>query len=176
MGFGLIHIYTGEGKGKTTSSIGLILRALANDKKVKVIQFLKGRISSEYKILNTFSDKFKLYTFEKNRGFTWELNSEQLDELKNEIKEAFSFGSEIMKDKQCDLLVLDELMAAINSNFIEVKDVVKALKQKNEGIEVVMTGRNAPKELIEIADYVSNIQCIKHPFEKGTNARQGIEF
>lgn len=173
---GLIHIYTGDGKGKTTSALGLSFRCAGNGFRVSFVQFLKSSKSGELNACDKLSLLFKIYRFEKTRDFFWNLSDEEKDELKGEIKAAFDFCYDEAVNFKCDLLVMDEIICAINNNLIDENEVIKLLTNKNPCVEVVLTGRNAPKRLIEIADYVSEIVPIKHPIKKGVKARCGIEF
>ncbi|NLM58468.1 MAG: cob(I)yrinic acid a,c-diamide adenosyltransferase [Clostridium sp.] len=176
MNKGLIHVYTGDGKGKTTAAIGLGIRALGNGYKVYMVQFLKSQDTSELKILEKLNPGFKVFRFEKKRGFIWTLNDKEIAQLKEEVREAFSFVKTVLKRCECDVLILDEIMAAMGNGLIDVNDVVDVLKDKPAGVEIILTGRNAPAEIMELSDYVSEITCKKHPFEKGISARKGIEY
>ncbi len=173
---GLIHIYTGEGKGKTCSSMGLCIRAVGAGKKVFILQFLKTPTSSELNILKNLAPQVEILKFEKPRGFFWTLSGEERQELSNEVKKAFAFATVCMKNKDCDMIILDEVMGAITNKLLDTSEVVEALRNKHEQIEVVLTGRDAPQELIDIAHYVSEIKCIKHPFKQGIASRKGVEY
>jgi cob(I)alamin adenosyltransferase len=173
---GLIHVYTGDGKGKSTAAFGLAIRACGSGKKVFIIQFLKSHPTSELKAIERFGNDVQVFRFEKPRDFVWNLNDKEKQELKNEVQEAFSFACEVMRDGKCELLILDEIMGAIKNDFIATKDLIKSLKSRKKEMEVVLTGRNVPDDILEIADYVSEVKCIKHPYEKGIPARKGIEF
>jgi len=173
---GLIHVYTGDGKGKTTAAIGLGIRALGNGYKVYMVQFLKSQDTSELKVIEKLEPGFKLFRFEKKRGFIWNLKEEEIAQLKAEVQEAFSFVKTVLERSECDVLILDEIMAAMGNGLIDVNDVADVLKNKPEAVEIILTGRNAPAVILELSDYVSEITCKKHPFEKGIGARKGIEY
>jgi cob(I)alamin adenosyltransferase len=169
---GLIQIYTGEGKGKTTSAIGQGIRAAGNDLSVYMVQFLKSGDTGELSILNSI-DNFRV---ERPRGFFWTLNDSEKLELQEDIDKAISFISSVIESAECDILILDEVMGAISNGLIDPNAIRSLLESKPCDMEIVMTGRNAPEILIEIADYVSVITPLKHPFEKGIPARKGIEY
>lgn len=171
---GLIHIYTGDGKGKTTASLGLGIRAAGRSFKVVMVQFLKSSVTGEMNIIEKL-DNFEVHRFERPRGFFWTLDEKQKAELKEDIDKAMHFVEQRLILGDCDMLILDEVMGAIKNELIDTDSFVQLLKAKNPNMEVVLTGRNAPAELIEIADYVSEIHAVKHPFEKGIPARTGIE-
>ena len=173
---GLIHIYTGKGKGKTTAAIGLGIRANGNGAKILMVQFLKGRDSGEKNIILKLAPSFQLYQGKSIVKFTNQMNeAELLITAKNEsVKFDYAINEAI--NGKYDMLILDEIMAAVNHNFINIGNVIEFLKNKPLSLEVVLTGRNAPASLIELADYVSEIKAIKHPFENGIPARKGIEY
>lgn len=176
MSEGLIHIYTGDGKGKSTAAFGLAIRAVGSGKKVYVVQFLKSAPTSELKTIERLNGDIEVFRFEKPRDFVWNLSPEEKLELKKEVVEAFQFACDVMKSGKCDLLIMDEVMGAIKNEFILANELLEALIAKSKELEVVLTGRNVPDEILEIADYVSEIKCIKHPYQKGIAARVGIEF
>lgn len=171
---GLVHIYTGNGKGKTTAAIGLGVRACGCGFKVLMVQFLKGRESGEEASLERFFPDFELCKNKSSGKFSWELDPIEKEELKKNVNQLFEYALGNSEDK--DLIILDEVMAAINNGFISLDNVMDFIKNKPEQLELVMTGRNAPKELVELADYVSEINPVKHPMTRGIPARKGIEF
>lgn len=173
---GYIHIYCGDGKGKTTSSIGLGIRAAGAKLKVCMIQFLKSTDSNEINIIKELGERFEVFNYERSFGFFWTLNDEQKKELKNDIEKEFEMAKEIILNGKYDLIILDEVLGAIENKLIDEDELIKLLQKKAENIEVVITGRQASEKLIKIADYVSKVDAIKHPYEKGVNARKGIEF
>lgn len=173
---GCIQVYTGDGKGKTTAAIGQGVRAAGNELKVYMVQFLKGSETGELKSIEKLAPYFKIFRFEKKRGFFWTLSDEEKAELKKEIEEAFEFCKKVLKDKECDVLILDEIMGVLHNKLLSIEEVVKFLKSKPEDMEIILTGRNVPGEILEIADLVTEMKEIKHYFEKGVPARRGIEF
>lgn len=173
---GLIQVYTGTGKGKTTAAIGQGIRTIGRGNKVYMVQFLKSGMTGELETVKRLEPDFKIFRFEKPKGFVWNLTQEQLEELKGEIRQAFDFIKEVLNNKECDMLIMDEIMGVLSNKLLDVTDVVRLLKGKPEDMEIILTGRNVPEEIREIADYISDINCVKHPFEKGIPAREGIEF
>lgn len=173
---GLVQVYTGNGKGKTTASIGLGIRAYGNGLKVIMIQFLKSGITGELNLLNNLGENFKVYRFEKEKDFTWNLTDEQKEELKKEITEGFDFAKKVVKEDLCDMLILDEVMASVNGGYIKEDDVVKLIENKPENMEIVLTGRNVPKAIADKSDLITEMKDIKHYFNNGVPARKGIEF
>jgi len=173
---GCIQVYTGDGKGKTTAAIGQGVRAAGNELRVYMVQFLKGSETGELKSIEKLDPYFKIFRFEKKRGFFWTLSDEEKAELKKEIEEAFKFCKKVLENKECDVLILDEIMGVLHNKLLSVEEVVEFLKSKPEDMEIILTGRNVPKEIMEIADLVTEMKEIKHYFEKGVPARKGIEF
>ena len=172
---GLIHIYCGDGKGKTSSAVGLAVRAAGCKKKVLFARFLKNENSGELNILDSISD-IEVLHLEKSYGFYKTLTEKEKKEVKklyealwNEVLRKVSGGS-------YDVLVMDEFMAAYNYGLIPNEDAITFLKEKPERMEIVLTGRNPDERLIELADYVSEIKKRKHPFDRGIYARKGIEY
>jgi cob(I)alamin adenosyltransferase len=172
---GLVHIYTGNGKGKTTAAIGLGLRAWGRGKKVLMVQFLKGMESGEHLAVKKLDRGFTINIGRNLEKFTWEMNKEELEMTKAFQRKQLEYAHEEMKTDKWDILILDEIMAAITENMISVDDVLALIQNKPEKLEIVLTGRNAPERLIEVADYVSDIREVKHPIQKGVAARRGIE-
>lgn len=173
---GLVQVYTGNGKGKTTASIGLGIRAYGNGLKVIMIQFLKSGVTGELNVLNKLGENFKVYRFEKEKDFTWNLTEEQKEELQKEISEGFNFAKKVVKDNMCDMLILDEVMASVNGGYIDEEDVLKLIESKNDKMELVLTGRNVPKAIVDKSDLITEMKDVKHYFNKGIPARKGIEF
>lgn len=173
---GLIHIYCGDGKGKTTAAMGLAIRAAGREKKVFITQFLKSGKSGELISLDKLKEYITFLPGKPVNKFVWNMNDEEKNEAKKEHTARFKEIVEVMQTKQYDLLILDELIATINNGFIELNDVIDFLKNKPETLEVVMTGRNPKEELVKIANYVTEMKCIKHPFEEGIPSRIGIEL
>lgn len=172
---GLVHIYTGDGKGKTTAAVGLGIRAWGRGMKVLMVQFLKGMESGELITIRGLGDGFAVNQGKPMRKFTWNMNEEELKQAASLQKQQLQYAYNEMKTEKWDLLILDEVMAAITTGMVSLEDVLALVRSKPEGLEIVMTGRNAPDSLIEAADYVSEIREVKHPMRSGIAARRGIE-
>lgn len=170
-----IHIYCGDGKGKSTAAMGLALRAVGSGGKVLVAQFLKDGTSSELKILRKLSG-VQVLTCEKKFGFFWNMTEEQKAQARDAYEELFEKVTRIAVEENIFLLVMDEFIAAYNHGMINQKKALTFLKERPKRLEVVLTGREPAPELVELADYVSEIQKKKHPFDKGIPARKGIEL
>lgn len=173
---GLVQVYYGKGKGKTTAAIGLGIRAIGNDYKVIMIQFLKHDTTGECKTIKALEPGFKVFHFEKRRGFTWQLNDEEKQELKSETSNALKFASKVMDTGQCDVLILDEILNSLELGFVSEEEVCELIDNKSDDVELVLTGQSLPESIKQRADYISYIEDIKHPMEKGIEARRGIEY
>ena len=174
MSIGMVHVYCGDGKGKTTAAMGLALRCAGNGGKVYIYQFLKNGSSGECSGLNGIEGVTMAEGFQSAK-FVWNMNEEEKAEAAAYYKNKFREITALVRDGY-DMLILDELRAAVGYDFVPIGEVLSFLKSKPDGLEVVMTGRNPDERLIEAADYVSEIRKIKHPYDKGIQARKGIEF
>ena len=172
---GLIHIYCGDGKGKTTAAMGLGMRAAGRKKKVLLTQFLKSGRTGELASIEKLDEYFHIFEGKPVNKFVWNMNDEEKAVTKDEHRSRFRKVVDKAIDEDYDMLILDESIASINLGFIDLNEVISFLKNKPYGLEVIMTGRNPKEELIDLADYVSEIKCIKHPYEKGIPSRIGIE-
>jgi cob(I)alamin adenosyltransferase len=171
---GLIIVHTGDGKGKTTAALGIALRAVGHDFRVFVGQFIKG--SRHYGELVT-ADRLKewLTICPMGEGFTWETKSRERDTQK--AYQAWTFFREKLLTGQYQLVILDEINVAIHYGYLDVDEVAEALKQKPADLHVILTGRNAHPKIMELADLVTEMKLVKHPFrEQGITAQKGIEF
>ena len=172
---GLIHIYAGDGKGKTTTATGLSTRATGSGKKVLFTQFLKNQQTGELKAFENLPG-IKVMRAEAMSKFVWDMTEDELDHMRVSNNEFFGAACSEACEGSYDLLVLDEALGACYAGLLDESAVLAFLREKPEGLEVVLTGRNPSDELIEIADYVSEIKKIKHPFDSGVKARKGIEY
>ena len=171
---GLLQVYTGDGKGKTTAAFGLAFRAYGRGFKVAVVQFMKTWVTGEVQLAETL-ENFHIKRIDTSPKFTWEMNEAELEELRLEIRKGFEYVRNLVKENKYDLLVLDEINHIIIKEFVSKEEIIEFIDSKPDTLEIVMTGRNAPDWLMEKADLVTEMKCIKHPFEKGIPARVGIE-
>ncbi len=172
--FGLIHIYCGDGKGKTTAAIGLAVRCAGRGNKVLLVQFLKSRDSGELYSLARLPD-IEVMRGKESKKFTFQMNDEEKHALLLEHNKMFEQVLEKIKTGNYSLLILDEVIGAVNAKVFDLHKLTAFLRSKPENLEVVLTGRNPAPELLELADYVSEMRKIKHPMDKGIMAREGIE-
>ncbi|HYP58044.1 MAG TPA: cob(I)yrinic acid a,c-diamide adenosyltransferase [Beijerinckia sp.] len=170
---GLLIVHTGPGKGKSTAAFGLLLRALGHGWKAGVVQFIKGAWETgERKALARFDDLLSWYTM--GEGFTWETQDRARDIAA--ASAAWSKAQSLMADPQIRLLVLDELNIALRYDYLPPEEVVAVLANRRKDLHIVVTGRNAKSELIEVADLVTEMTLVKHHFKAGVKAQAGIEF
>ena len=172
--FGLIHIYCGDGKGKTTAAVGLAVRCAGRGNKVLLVQFLKSRDSGELYSLAKLPD-IEIMRGKESKKFTFQMNEEEKYALLIEHNKMFEQVLAKIKNGGYSLLILDEVIGALNAKVFEMPKLIEFLRHKPENLEVVLTGRNPAPELVEIADYVSEMRKVKHPMDKGIMAREGIE-
>lgn len=172
--FGLIHIYCGDGKGKTTAAVGLAVRCAGRGNKVLLVQFLKSRDSGELYSLAKLPD-IEVMRGKESKKFTFQMNEEEKHALLIEHNKMFEQVLAKIKNGAYSLLILDEVIGALNAKVFEMPKLIEFLRHKPENLEVVLTGRNPAPELVEIADYVSEMRKVKHPMDKGIMAREGIE-
>lgn len=172
---GLIHIYCGYGKGKTTAALGLAVRAAGSGMKVRIVQLLKGNPTSELAGLALIPN-ISVSRPPKNYGFISKMSDSDKSELKAVHDRLLSEAFEEMKSESIDMLIVDEFFAAYNNRLIS-EDIAKAVVfSKSDSCELILTGRDPSDEFIGAADYVSEIECVKHPYKNGIKARKGIEF
>jgi cob(I)alamin adenosyltransferase len=170
---GQIHVYTGDGKGKTTAAFGLALRALGRGKKVAIIQFMKPKPSGEIVALShmaEFKDKLYLKSYGEN-----ELIRKATQADTEEAEKALLEAKKVLK-KDFDLVVLDEINMAVAFGLIGIKPVIKMIETKPIGTNIVLTGRRAHLKMMEVADLVTEMRKIKHPHDKGGKAKVGLEY
>ncbi len=184
---GLIHVYTGTGKGKTSMSLGVALRASGHNLSVYIIQFLKGGgYAGEYLVMDKLPN-FYVKQFGQKCPWSEKKKSGDLDcgscrfcfsvfeEDKKRSEKALEHAERVLKAGKYNIVILDEINVAMSKNMVSVKKVLDILKNKSPNIEVILTGRDAPKSIIDIANYVTEVKSKKHPFSKGKKARIGIE-
>lgn len=172
---GLIHIYEGNGKGKTTAGVGLAIRCAGRGRTVVYAQFLKDGSSGEIGVLQNIPGIIVM-TGGRNFGFTFRMNEEQKKEAAAFYRQLFREVIKTAVEKKAGLLVLDEVLDACNSGMLDTQDLADFLERRPEDMEVVLTGRNPAPKLVEMADYITEMNKKKHPFDKGITAREGIEM
>ena len=171
-GLGLLHVYTGEGKGKTTAALGLALRAWGHGLRVGVVQFMKkGEDYGEILALR----RMGIEVFQFGSGKLVIKGRHCQDDL-DCARHALDLSRSMLRSGEFDLIILDEVNVTLYFELISLDEVLEALKQRDHGVEVICTGRNAPKELIKEADLVTVMTIEKHPYDEGLEARKGIEY
>ena len=173
---GLTIVYTGKGKGKTTAALGIVLRAVGYEKKVCMIQFIKGSWHyGEMTSSKKLEPEFEMITVGK--GFVGIMDDKSPKEDHKEMaKEAIKISNEKIQSGKYDIVILDEINYAVSLDLISVKDVLNLIKSKPQKVDLVLTGNYAKEEIIEIADLVTEMREIKHPFQHGIKAKKGIDF
>jgi cob(I)alamin adenosyltransferase len=170
---GLIMVHTGKGKGKSTAAMGLAIRAVGHGMKVGIVQFVKGVwATGERDVLDKFPDQVVIKAM--GDGFTWE-TQDRVRDIKA-AESAWSMAWEMIADNSYNMVVLDELNIVLRYDYIAISSVIETLKAKPDNLHIIITGRNAKEELIEVADLVTEMTLIKHPFRSGVKAQAGIEF
>jgi len=169
---GLIHVYTGHGKGKTTAAIGLGIRAIGDGLKVYMIQFMKGRRYSEIDAIEKIPN-FTVVQYGRDEF----VSKEKPDQIDIDFaQKGFEHAKKIIMDGKYDLVILDEINVAVDFNLINLEDVLDLISEKPKNIELVLTGRYASPEIVKNADLVSEILEIKHPYQSGIQSRKGIDW
>lgn len=170
---GLLIVYTGAGKGKTTTALGMVLRCVGHGKKVAVVQFIKGAIdTAEERVLKSFGP---LVTFLRmGEGYTWETQDRERDTAF--AQRAWEKACEFLRDPSYAMVILDEFNIVLQHEYVHLSEVLPVLSERPPMQHVVVTGRSAKAELIEAADLVTEMKQVKHPFRKGVRAQAGVEF
>ncbi len=172
---GYIHIYCGDGKGKTSAALGLAVRAAGRGKKVLIVRFLKNENSGEVPALRKIPG-ITVTPCDREFGFVFRMNEEKRAEAASYYRQMFEQACREAEEGEYDILILDEIMAACNYEMVPEADLTAFLKDRPQRLEVVLTGREPSGRLLDLADYVSEIRMRKHPFERGIPAREGIEY
>ncbi len=175
---GYVQVYTGNGKGKTTAAMGLSLRALGQGKKVNITMFTKGGDNyGEIKAFNKLQPDIRKNLTINQAGLDRIVyTSNETEEDKKIMQKGWEKAKKVIQNGEADVVVLDEINIALDLNMIDEKDVIETIKNKPKNVEIVMTGRNAHKSVIDVADLVSEIKEVKHYYNKGVMAREGIEY
>jgi cob(I)alamin adenosyltransferase len=170
---GLLIVHTGKGKGKSTAAFGMVFRAIGHGFKVGVVQFVKGAWSTgESDVLDRFPEQVTIKAM--GEGFTWDTQDRQRDLAA--ARGAWEMAKELIADESYKLILLDELNIVLRYDYLPLDEVLEVLRNKPRDTHVIVTGRNAKDELIELADLVTEMTEIKHPFRSGVKAQAGIEF
>ena len=171
----MVHVYTGDGKGKTTAALGLALRALGWGLRVCFIQFVKGYPEiGEMKIAPAFDGRFEIHQFALD--LSRDIDESKVLARRAAAEEAMRFAESAVASREYDLVVLDEINVAVHYGLIDAARVLSLISKKPKRVELVLTGRNAKQAIIEAADYASVISKFKHPYDRGALARKGIEY
>ena len=171
---GLVHIYTGNGKGKTTAAVGLAVRAAGRGKRVQFVQFLKDNSSGEIEPLRRLG--ITVRGLSKPYGFVRRMTQAEKQQAAQEHDQLLRTAMIEAEQDQWDLLVLDEIMAACHSQLAPEQFIDALLAKKPQALEVVLTGRDAPQKWLAQADYITEMTLRKHPYQQGIGAREGIEY
>lgn len=172
---GLLHIYCGDGKGKTTAAVGLAVRAAGAGMRVHIIQLLKGSDSAETAVLRSIPG-ITLERCDRNYGFVWnmtDMDKAAITECHNTLLEK---GYSLVRSGKVDVLIIDEFNAAYGLGLLDRAEAERFLTEKPCSAELIITGRDPAETFVNCADYVSEIKCVKHPYERGITARRGIEY
>lgn len=169
---GLLVVYTGHGKGKTTAALGMVFRALGRGLRVTVVQFIKGKRKTGERVFAETLPQLRFVV--GGLGFTWE--SDDISRDKAAARSAWAEARQELLSGERELVVLDELTYAFHYGFIELAEVLETLRARPAGVHVVVTGRDAPEALIELADLVTEMTLRKHPFQRGERARVGVDY
>lgn len=170
---GLLIVHTGAGKGKTTAALGLAFRALGHGQKVGIVQFIKGAIATgEAALIQQLGLPLEMHTL--GEGFTWKTQDRSRDV--DTARKGWDKALQLMDDPTFDLVILDELNIVLRYDYLPLEEVLEAFARKREMLHVVVTGRNAKPQLIEMADLVTEMTMVKHPFRSGVKPQPGIEY
>ena len=170
---GLIQVYTGNGKGKTSAAFGIALRAIGRGLKVYIIQFIKGGFDYGELYMIDKLPNLKLKAFGRGKFITEKPPGKEDIKL---AEEALQLAEKVVESGEYDIVILDEINVALNLELISLEKVLELIKSKPKRVELVLTGRYAPNEIIKVADLVTEMKEVKHPFNKGYEARKGIEY
>ncbi|BAI98671.1 cob(I)yrinic acid a,c-diamide adenosyltransferase [Sphingobium sp. TA15] len=170
---GLLIVHTGKGKGKTTAALGMVVRAIGHGRKVGVVQFVKGAMTTgEKRVFDAFPDNVEFKPM--GEGFTWNTQDRTRDIAL--AREAWDEVKRMIADPAYDMVLADELNIVLRYDYLPVEEVLEAVTARGEMKHVIVTGRNAPDALMEAADLVTEMTLVKHPFRSGVKAQPGIEF
>lgn len=171
----MIHVYYGDGKGKTTAAMGLAMRAAGVGKQVVVVQFLKGGSSGEINILHMLPN-VTLLRGKSGTKFSFRMNESEKKDTLAVHSENLASALALVKEKKCDMLILDEALGALSTGLLRDDEIRALVEEEQPDVELVFTGRNPPEYLLQAADYITEMKCVRHPYTKGILAREGVEF
>ena len=172
---GLIHIYHGDGKGKTTAAVGLAVRAAGAGMRVVFVQFMKDGTSAELNVLKRI-DGIEVHAVQNIYGFTWNMRDDDRMQLRMQNDKCIKAMIKMAKEELHQMIVVDEMLSAYQGGFVDKSAVLELMQLCKGSIELVFTGRNPAKELLDRADYITEMKKERHPYEKGITARVGIEL
>ena len=172
---GLVHLYTGDGKGKTTAALGLAIRAAGRGRRVMIVQFLKGRATGELGSLALLPN-VTVSRLSRDYGFVRSMKADARTRVREEHDVLLARAADAVRAGSCDVLVLDEIAAALRHKLVGEGALLQLIDCRPPGVEIVMTGRDAPEALISRADYITQMGKVRHPFDQGIAAREGIEW
>ena len=171
----MLHIYYGSGKGKTTAAVGLTVRANGSGMKTAFLQFLKNGSSSEINVLKSLNDCFVLCCRECNK-FSFQMSDAEKEAVKSAHNAMLNRTEKLINKGEAELLVLDELLDAYNKELIDTELADRFVRTYSKRVEIIITGRAPSAEWLELADYVTEMNAVKHPYNNGITARKGIEY
>lgn len=170
---GLLIVHTGKGKGKTTAALGMVVRAIGHGRRVGVVQFVKGAMTTGEKVVfDAFPEQVDFKPM--GEGFTWNTQDRERDIALT--RTAWNEVKRMIADPSYDMVLADELNIALRYDYLPLEEVLEAVRARDEMKHVIITGRNAPETLIEAADLVTEMTLVKHPFRSGVKAQAGIEY
>ncbi|MBC8268125.1 MAG: cob(I)yrinic acid a,c-diamide adenosyltransferase [Rhodospirillaceae bacterium] len=170
---GLLIVHTGKGKGKSTAAWGMAMRMIGHGKKVGIVQFVKGAWETgERDVFERFPDQVTIKAM--GEGFTWETQDRERDVAA--AAAAWAAAKDMIADESYSMVILDEINIALRYEYLDIADVIEGLGERPPMLHVIATGRNAHDDLIEVADLVTDMTLVKHPFRSGIKAQQGVEF
>jgi cob(I)alamin adenosyltransferase len=172
---GYVQVYTGDGKGKTTAALGLGLRAAGRGFKVVMFQFLKGAPSGELESTPLLEGRFTIIRLAETKKFFGSMDDAEKAELKTRLQAELKQVEEVLVGSDCDILILDEIMAAYHGGLVSLEEILSLIDRKPPTMELILTGRSVPEAIIARADLVTEMRCIKHYMDDGVPARIGIE-
>ncbi|MCE5315521.1 MAG: cob(I)yrinic acid a,c-diamide adenosyltransferase [Armatimonadota bacterium] len=172
---GLVHVYTGSGKGKTTAALGTALRAAGWNMRVCVIQFIKGYSDTgEARFAREHPNILALKQFAID--LSRDIDAQKIERRQSEVEAAMTYAEEAVSSGDYDLVILDEINNAIHRGLVDVSRVLSLIQAKPSELEFILTGRDADQKIIDAADYVTDMRLVKHPYQHGAQARRGVDY